>query len=410
MQINKRTLFCVVALLGLCEPLGFTFIPITNVLFKVLKILILIYCIFIYFFKMSLRGRRATSFRWLVLYELVLLVSTLYNHGSLFWWAYYAATFLGVIVVISYCSERDFRRVLQVVICLYTIFLAVNLLQAILGKPFNFNGELFYFLGLRTRVTDSVYVLLCAVICNRTYSRSLVPVLAFILVGFSSLIYFKVSTGIMGLLIFCAVALAFKSHTVSHTVKKIDYPVVALAIYGVVIIRIQERLNSFFELLFHKGADMSYRTDIWDAAIATIKTSWMKLLLGNGSSAGGEWTLFGASYWQAHDQFLQVVLDAGIIGLVVFGIFLWTVYEQVHNIYPRTVAYPLLALLISYSFIMITEIYAYYPAFYLVVSMMVAQRWNTPELAGRFDNSNISSTTQLDVVHMKDASGEYTDE
>lgn len=388
MQVSKRTLFCVIALLGLCEPLGFTFIPITNILFKGLKILLLVYCIYIALFKKTLKGSKARTFNWLLLYEICLFVSTLYNHGSLFWWAYYAATFLGVFIVISYFSEWNFRRVLQIIIVLYTVFLAVNLIQAILGMPFNLNGELFYFLGLRTRVTDSVYVLFCAVICNRAYSKSPVPLIAFALVGLTSLVYFKVSTGIMGLLIFLGLWLAFKSHTVLSIVKKVDFFVVALVIYGVVILRIQERLNSLFELLFHKGADMSYRTEIWDAAILTINKSPMKFLLGNGSSSGGEWTLFGSAYWQAHDQFLQVVLDAGIIGLVIFAVLLWSVYRQVHAIRPDSVANLLLALLISYSLIMITEIYAYYPAFYLILSMIVAQRWNS------FEKDQVSSQAE----------------
>lgn len=366
--VNKKLLYFAIILIVLCEPVYISY-SYMDPLFKVGKIFLFCYAIFELVCRNKISNRSKT-FYCLILYELILLVSTVINGTSLYHWALYGINF----VSIFYFTEKNIRvykeRAIKCVLVVFLGFLGLNLFSALFDVTVRARGTTYYFLGLRTRVTDSVYVFLLALLLymgKRNFKKF--QVLGMLsLIG--SLLIFNVSTMIIGLTIFVVLFVSYRWHVFRNLVaNRFFLVVVATAIIGVVVFRIQQNMNSLFAL-FGKSSDLNYRTYIWDSALSKIKESPISFIFGHGVTELGEWASFEGRRWQAHDQFLQVTLDGGILALACFILMVTLAIR--YCLLKRTdkKMYACVALFISYVVVMITEIYSYYPQFFVILAML----------------------------------------
>ena len=107
--------------------------------------------------------------------------------------------------------------------------------------------------------------------------------------------------------------------------KKIDYrkyqiPLIFIALlcfYLVVFVQIQEKFSWFIEGILGEDASLTGRTIIWDSLIRQMKgVHW---ICGNGLGDNIGFTISTRLTSAAHSQYLQIIYNHGIIGLVFFS-------------------------------------------------------------------------------------------
>lgn len=307
----------------------------------------------------------------MLVYEFILLFSTIVNGLSIYYWILYGMTFISITVL----TEREMRRntinCIKTLFIIFTIFVIIHILTYICNFSYAANGTQYYFLGLRTRTTDSVVIIIaCAFLLYSLKKIKLFITLVFLLIGLMAELIFSVSTGLTGLGIILVVYFGIKTGILKKIFENKNIIItLAIAVILVVIFRVQDVLNPIFEVLFNKGADLSYRTYIWDNAIKEYIKSPLSIIIGNGVTELGEWVPFGGRMWQSHDQYLQVLLDGGFIALGAFVIMFVKWVQTILKYRNTKIAAFSSAFLVGYALIMIAEIYSYYPQFYLILAL-----------------------------------------
>lgn len=368
LKINKKMILFCTMIIVLCEPTGISFTSF-DPLFKVMKILVFLYVIFDFFLRKKI-NKMSPTFYCVLTFELLLVVSTILNGISLYYTILHSMTFISVFYITEKFMKRNRDGTIYALAVITLVYLFINIFSATFNLGFSHNGTTFYFLGIRTRVTDTVYLFLFAMIlhinCRKKKKIKVLGLIAIIL----SLICFNVSTMYIGLAIFCCFSIMYEWKLIRNIIaNKFFIIIIGAMIVGVVVFRLQQNFDSFFEL-FGKSSDLSYRTYIWDNAITKIKESPISVLLGHGITELGEWVIFEGRRWQAHNQFLQVILDGGFIGLTCFASCIFISMRECFKGRRYKKAYICCALMMSYLIIMITEIYSYYPQFYIILAMV----------------------------------------
>lgn len=370
MRISKNSLLYALEIVILCEPQLLTYNYYIDSMFKFGKIIIFI---FVIFYLLSSIGKRkfGKETAALLVYELVLLISTIVNGLSIYYCILYGMTFISITVLTEREMRRNTTNCIKTLLIIFTIFVIIHILTYICNFSYAANGTQYYFLGLRTRTTDSVVIIIaCAFLLYSLKKIKFFITLVFLLIGLMAELIFSVSTGLTGLGIILVVYFGIKIGVLRKIFENKNIIIIlAIAVILVVIFRVQDVFNPIFEVLFNKGADLSYRTYIWDNAIKEYIKSPLSIIIGNGVTELGEWVPFGGRMWQSHDQYLQVLLDGGFIALGAF-IIMFVKWVQTILKYRNTkIAAFSSAFLVGYALIMIAEIYSYYPQFYLILAL-----------------------------------------
>ncbi len=146
---------------------------------------------------------------------------------------------------------------------------------------------------------------------------------------------------------------------------------------SIVVFRIQEHLANLILSVFGKDSTLTGRTDLWNQAIELIGINpWF----GKGNSyALAQYGWLTKQYWDpvaqklqdtyfvAHNQFLEVTINGGIVCLIAFiGIF-WMMSRVTKNIYNNTYKNYIAAAGLAYFIAMITDLISPYEPLYLFI-------------------------------------------
>lgn len=365
LKIEKKSFFFLLQMIILCEPQFFYYNYYLDLIFKILKILVYIYAIYLMVWKYKFKF--SSTFRWLLLYEGMLFISTVCNGLTLYYWLMHGMNFISVALFVELEMRRSKEKALKMIVLVFSIFLVINILTRIFDWSVVVNNTPFYFLGLRTRTTDTVLVVLIAIMLFAVDRKKTLSTLLVIGILFTSVLVCNVSTGILGLLLFFALFIAIKLNLFRRIMKnwKTLIVVLAIVVIGVVVFRVQKYFEPIFMLMFNKGADMSSRIFIWDSSIEVFLESEKSIIIGHGVSDLGEWVPFGNRMFQAHDQYLQVLLDGGILAMIPFVGMFMSIIRLCTNNYRNKAGKIGICFCLTYGVIMITEIYSYYPQFFL---------------------------------------------
>ena len=326
-----------------------------------------------------------------ILYRLAYLLPTLLNDGDLLNWGYASIAQVSVLMVIELhvgAEEESRRRLLRVLTDLLLLYLMVNAAMILLGISKDAAaGAQFsqpsYLLGIRTRVTDTIFpAIMLAFLYDSTSSRRW---------GWRSII--AVGTGLLQIA-FLHVATAL----VGTAIAAITYIVVALRPHGrgllsmravtvggiaitllVVVARIHLLFTSLIEGTLGKSLTLTGRTDIWDAALPILADS---PLFGYGINH--EFGRFApgpdGGLWQAHNQYLQIMHDGGLLAVGLFLALLWVASTRMdHSACDPRARAALTAIYAAMSVMAVSEIYIYNMALFILIPFLASR---VTELAG----------------------------
>ena len=146
---------------------------------------------------------------------------------------------------------------------------------------------------------------------------------------------------------------------------------------SIVVFRIQYLFEGFITGILHKDITFTNRTILWDNALDLIKNNLL-FGLGNPKSNGVEGWLT-MSYWSdmdmklidtyfiAHNQFLEILINGGLISFIPFLIAMIYVVKRVSTHRVKLISKFLATIIFSYLIVMMTETVYPYPPFYLVL-------------------------------------------
>ncbi|MDU0349608.1 O-antigen ligase family protein [Actinomyces sp. MRS3W] len=330
-----------------------------------------------------------------VFYRLAFLPPTLYHGGDLLNWGYasVAQVSLFLLIELQAAAGPDARRrLLRVIADLLLAYLVINYLMILTDthRTFSMEGQFAqpsYLLGIRTRVTDCIFTATLVSLLYDSTSRRRIgwrTVLA-VLNGILQIASLQVATAAVGAgiaILFYVAARVWPSGRGLVSMRGVTVLSVAATLL-VVGARIQVHFADVLGHLFGKSVSLTGRTDLWDAAFPILGDS---PLFGYGINYRFGAFIPGASglTWQAHNQYLQLMYDGGLVAVALFLALLWTASTQADHARcsPRVRA-AFIAIYAAMSIMMVTEIYTYNMALFYLIPFLASR---AGELVGYCDH------------------------
>lgn len=311
---------------------------------------------------------------FIIAYRLCFFVQTLISAGDILMWGYMSIVLMTLCLVIHYFIKRNAFVTLDAIINVLAIILTVNLIIGFVYPKGVVDS--IYFIGIRTRFTDLIFPLLACVFIELFSKRDdiakwqqIIRILRFITViavCIITLIKFKIATALLG---FAFAVVAFFIFWIMPKLRNIWFVIVLglLANYLVVFLNIAQYFEWLISDILGKSLSLSGRTEIWSLATDIVKR---KLLFGYGMAEDGGFVYWNYSgpyeYWQAHNQWLQLLYDGGLLLVAVFIALLGVMGKKLKYTDGKISAV-LLACIASFMVMMITEIYSYTPYLFIII-------------------------------------------
>lgn len=313
------------------------------------------------------------------IFRLSFLPATIWNQGDLMNWGYTTIDQVALFALIEWEMGSGKRRALDCLKCLQTLliaYLVVNLTMVATGIAGRYviseDGSItaWYLLGIRTRVTDCLFpALIISLIINSLEGRRVsISTILVLTVGITQVFLLEVSTALLGLAIFFVTYLvlnvmpASRSFFRSRNIIFLGF----IACILVVVVGVQGYIGSLLNLAFSKEATLTGRTFVWTSAVRIIAVS---PIFGYGiNDRFGAFAQWRGTTWQAHNEYLQLLYDGGLIALVLFALFVIQSFRSLDRCgKDSTLSYPLKAGLLAFMVMMVSEIFTYNMGlFYLV--------------------------------------------
>ena len=369
-KVNKKILWGMIMTFALIEPPYFATIDTIDKIYEVVKILVSIIII-----AKSVFARKISSYTIkIIIFQGWLLLTTILNQRDV------RSVFLQTAYLIVFCLATDLnlgKHMKEHIYSIYyvlEIYAIVNLISYIFnprGLYFNYWGWPCYFLGYRNIANQ---FLLPMMVLSVLYScleyhriRVTMRVVFDILCCFLFAVFTRTSTGMASCVVFILTLFIRKVLNGVGTTIKLKWIVIVGSIFSflLVVINIQEYLNKVLDFIFQKDSSLSGRTDLWTILILMVI---QKPIMGMGVvDSLSEITHI---YWanQAHNQFLQVLVQGGVLGLSFFLILLWSSFSKVDRIKNINLKEPFILFGIVYMIAFQMEAYIQ-PIFYIILML-----------------------------------------
>lgn len=364
---DYQVLKIVLVLLPFFKPQMFNYISVLNTTFQYLQLLD---CALIGVFYLK-KNRFSKFVLALTAYRIYMLIYTYYAIGSVSLTCLYrSATILGLAMCVEMMCKKSAINTLRGIYILLIIPLIVNLVCCIFGWSIIYASVHYYFLGMRTRFTDSsIPALLTALLISQLEHKTIITkksITTFCIV-LAQLVLQWVGTGLFLVTVFSIIVflLQKKSYKLFNCYIVI-FSSIALNI-AIVFFKIQTRFSYIIETFLHKSTTFTGRTAIWERVIERIKENilWGHGEVGNGGIISVSWQT--TRQIPAHNGLLQLLFDGGIIGTfflaVVFIITINDLYKFKKSFFSVLITVGIAVTCLG----MITEVLNYYVYFYLVL-------------------------------------------
>lgn len=369
--------FIAFSIISFFEPEGFEKIPLIDDLYFAIRVISILTVIMLIIINIKNRQKRINEITIIAIYFFTFIISMMYNNNFTINKIWSVILFLGSCIYFKMRLLKYTRMVIKTTYIILMCLCFFNIISVLLNYNFakDYTSQIFYLLGIRTSFTFySIFLIYISMIYSYITRGSVFSLKSFlgIFIAIIQLFLEWVATGITCTLIFFIVYSIFKKiNKINISVgvereKKKDKKINAFIMtiiglflnYGIVVWRIQDVFKNFIVNVLHKNVTLTDRVFIWDVALEKINKS---LVWGYGN-------LFEQIEWYdrimfTHNQFLQVTIAGGIIGLICFIVlFIYTSIniDKSKDIIMKSLG---IAMLFTVFIFMITEI-AYYRYFF----------------------------------------------
>lgn len=233
--------------------------------------------------------------------------------------------FIGFCIYLSY-ALKDFDEFITGLYYL-SVFIVLSTFISLFIPMKNSYGEIMYFIGGKNQLAMTI-VLIIPIIYMYSYTRynkMKTFHLIIILIGILSTYIAGSGTGVViSILSAIFILLPIKKH-LSYDIYLMIY---VFSFFSIVIFRMQELFLSDF-IVNYLGKDLTFtnRTFIWDVVIQKFSDSWF-LGFGRGNTLISD-SLPYLNVNEAHNGFLQIALETGLLGIISIVLIILTARNQI---------------------------------------------------------------------------------
>lgn len=249
-----------------------------------------------------------------------IVVPALMHQGTLWSTANYVLTIFTFCMLVELSLRAGPETTLDMLVLPMTVLVLANFVLMCIypygicdGGTYGYNYNL---LGIDNFLAPILIPYMFLVCLRSTMKTGGLDWFAYVMIAVSSLSITLVwaATGMMGM----AVALVFLLFFYQRRGQTLfNFTTTMLVAFGlffcVVVFRLQEVFAFIIEGVLHKGLSFTGRTDIWDEAICMFLAS---PVLGYGVSQSGKvYRLIKGKYYHAHNAFLEILVEGGLISM-----------------------------------------------------------------------------------------------
>ena len=240
---------------------------------------------------------------------------------------------------------------------IFSLFFFENGIISSVGSWHNANND-YYFLGIKDSYTTYVVAFITSAGLYYKYSKKFFISILIVALSLVNIFVAHISTGII-IIAFILFAMVFMRKL---SIKIRTILLIFLAIHIVLLFfNFQNIFGFVIEGLLDKDVTLSSRVYIWDSAIDYFKSNPFNLIIGKGIKNGGAWVNYAGGLWQPHNSLLSLLYEGGLIGLVLFFLFLsasdkiyinstYIEYKKIYNFLLIMITAVLISSLVSNSF------------------------------------------------------------
>lgn len=244
----------------------------------------------------------------------------------------YAFGIIIIFLIIEYGILKDLKSFLLAEMIFFGSLVFINFITTLIFKAGMYYTRGFFidnwFLGFKSgHIVYQIAFIFFAVMFAELFSKKARYVVwAGLVISIISNIRVKSLTSVIVLVPILIIALLPQILKFTPIMNILTYTGIGLALNLVFVVF--RRLDLFEWLIvgiFHKRGDLTFRTVVWDGALEAIK---QKPLIGHGYNT----YVYSTEVVTTHNEYLEILYKAGIVGLVIFiAILAITVYKLFKN-------------------------------------------------------------------------------
>lgn len=328
--------------------------------------------IFIFLSVIYLKGKKISPFiLGIFLFVIIRVLITVYYNGFLNLVVYHSIPQISICLLGEILLKRKELNYIKILSFFLSVIILINLITIIV-YPYGLylDGTIpSYFLGNRNSLARIIIPAL-GVICFSSiyYNRKLT--ISFFLVLFCSiltsvLILSSTLLITMLLLLFTILVMYRKKITyfISYNKMMISYIILFISI---TLFNLQNLFSFFIEGYLGKSITLSDRTIIWQEAYKMIGKS---ILIGYGAIKGATYVeILGGIRYSAHNFFLQLLLETGLLGFTTFLVLLILVGMRMKKVRKNKLSI-IIVIFVAFTFITyLTEAHYDITVFFILLS------------------------------------------
>ncbi len=265
-----------------------------------------------------------------LLYNIILLFSTLKNKGNVLKLILDLSLNMGIIMAVEIYLKNNKIKLFGVLSFIFYALTILNTISFIMfPKGFAVTEYLktpIYLLGIDNRFSFMYIPGICIIsIYDMMKNKKLTKLTkAYFIITFTTFVYFWSAGALVAESLFIIYYVFIYKLKYKHLTNKY-FPVIMVSFVGIVILRVQNIFEFFIVDILHKDLTFSSRTKLWDRTIKIINNN---KILGTGIQKS-EFTIKSISAYHAHSHFLNIMFQSGILGV---GIYIYIVFEAFNRL------------------------------------------------------------------------------
>lgn len=319
---------------------------------------------------------------FIVLMAVSMLVSTVLHGGSISRWLqiFYPIMLMVPFLYTQLRTKEQTKKFVDAVSSLYLLVAIINFLQIIFSPYFysqDIEGVQTYFLGSENHVQYPLMVGLWFNSLNKIINNKTKKTFLYVIIHFTSTFIVFSATSLIALIV-CILCVYFKPFALILVRIKMKYIFYASILLFVMVVCFggigfleSPYMAPIIELL-GKDSTLSGRTNVWMAAMMKF---FNNPLFGNGvadtvnifnvwlTNANG---IYGYRTLSAHNQFLQTLVEGGVIALSMLYIFLIRVGNYIDKV-PNQLSVLVKSLIIAFIILLMGEAGGWYNLWFISI-------------------------------------------
>lgn len=273
-------------------------------------------------------------FVWILLRLYILFIGIINrNMGGILQWGYLSLMVSNLIMIFDFYGEKHFFDIVKWIALISVGFLLLNYLTLLIfprgiirsANIYDIADGDFYLLGIKTSFTTFMFP---AIVSSGVYyilkrnSRSKFLLAIAILSCLLNALNKSISTALLGILLI--IVLLGLTFLLRFKYKGWIILVIALfAHLSIVVFRLQNLFEWLIVDVLGKDLTLSARVYIWDSALNIfINQNIFNIIFGNGLFEQNVFVPYNGAHWQPHNQMLTLLYTSGLIGTLLFGLFI----------------------------------------------------------------------------------------